>query len=180
MREVEADYLVVGAGASGMAFADTLVAHTDAEVVLVDRRHRPGGHWLDAYPFVRLHQPSAYYGVESRPLGHDGIDEHGLNAGFYERASADEICDYYSRVLDENLLPTGRVRFLGMSDHRGGDGDGHLVVSLLDGSETVVKPLAQDRGRDLRPVGDPVASRSRLHGRARGHARPAERPRRPR
>jgi len=140
MREVETDYLVVGAGASGMAFADTLVAHTDAEVVLVDRRHRPGGHWLDAYPFVRLHQPSAYYGVESLPLGHDRIDEHGVNAGFYERAGAAEICDYYSRVLDENLLPTGRVRFFGMSDHRGGDGDGQLVVSLLDGSETVVKP----------------------------------------
>ena len=140
MRAVETDYLVVGAGASGMAFADTLVAHTDAEVVLVDRRHRPGGHWLDAYPFVRLHQPSAYYGVESRPLGHDRIDGHGPNAGFYERAGAAEICDYYSRVLDENLLPTGRVRFFGMSDHRGGDGDGQVVVSLLDGSETVVKP----------------------------------------
>jgi len=140
VREIETDYLVVGAGASGMAFADTLLAHTDAEVVLVDRRHQPGGHWLDAYPFVRLHQPSAYYGVESRPLGSDRIDEHGPNAGFYERASAAEICDYYARVLDESLLPTGRVRFLGLSDHRGGDGDGQLVVSLLDGSETVVRP----------------------------------------
>lgn len=140
MREVETDYLIVGAGASGMAFADTLVAHTNAEVVLVDRRHRPGGHWLDAYPFVRLHQPSAYYGVESRSLGHDRIDAHGPNAGFYERAGAAEICDYYARVLDENLLATGRVRFFGLSDHRGGDGDGRLVVSLLDGSETVVRP----------------------------------------
>ena len=140
MRVVETDYLVIGAGASGMAFADTLVAHTDAEVVLVDRRHRPGGHWLDAYPFVRLHQPSAYYGVESRPLGDDRIDEHGANAGFYERASAAEICDYYSRALDESLLPTGRVQFFGMSDYRGEDGDEHLVVSLLDGSQTVVKP----------------------------------------
>jgi hypothetical protein len=123
-----------------MAFADSLVAHTDVEVVLVDRRHRPGGHWLDAYPFVRLHQPSAYYGVESRQLGDDRIDEHGPNAGFYERAGAAEICDYYSRVLDESLVPTGRVRFFGMSDHRASDGDGHLVVSLLDGSETLVKP----------------------------------------
>ncbi len=26
----------------------------------------PGGHWTRAYPFVRLHQPSAYYGVNSR------------------------------------------------------------------------------------------------------------------
>ena len=139
MREVETDYLVVGAGASGMAFADALVAHAGAEVVLVDRRHRPGGHWLDAYPFVRLHQPSAYYGVESRPLGGDRIDEHGPNAGFYERASAAEICEYYSRVLEEHLLPTGRVRFVAMSDHRA-NGDEHLVVSLLDGSEVVVKP----------------------------------------
>ena len=139
MREVETDYLVVGAGASGMAFADTLVAHTDAEVVLVDRRHRPGGHWLDAYPFVRLHQPSAYYGVESRSLGNDRIDEHGPNAGFYERASAAEICDYYSRVLDENLLPTGRVQLFGLSEYQSKK-NGHLVVSLLDGSETVVKP----------------------------------------
>jgi hypothetical protein len=123
-----------------MAFADTLVAHSDADVVLVDRRHRPGGHWLDAYPFVRLHQPSAYYGVESRPLGNDRIDEHGPNAGFYERASAAEICDYYARVLDEDLLPTGRVRFLGLSEHRGGNGEGHLIVSLLDATETIVKP----------------------------------------
>jgi hypothetical protein len=140
MREVETDYLVVGAGASGMAFADTLVAHTDAEVVLVDRRHRPGGHWLDAYPFVRLHQPSAYYGVESRPLGNDCIDEHGPNAGFYERANGPEICDYYSRVLDEHLLPTGRVRFVGTSEYHGTNGDGHVVASLLDGSEILVKP----------------------------------------
>ena len=142
MREVETDYLVVGAGALGMAFADTLAAHTDAEVVLVDRRHRPGGHWLDAYPFVSLHQPSAYYGVESRSLGNDRIDEHGPNAGFYERASAAEICDYYSRVLEESLLPTGRVQFFGLSEYRGNgnDGNGHLVLSLLDGSETVVKP----------------------------------------
>jgi NAD(P)-binding Rossmann-like domain len=138
VRQIETDYLVVGAGASGMAFADTLLAHSEADVVLVDRRHRPGGHWLDAYPFVRLHQPSAYYGVESRPLGNDRIDEHGPNAGFYERASAAEICDYYARVLDERLLPTGRVRFLGMTDYRGRSGDAHVLVSLLDGSEVAV------------------------------------------
>ena len=58
-RELEADYLVVGAGASGMAFADAMIGHSDARVALVDRRHGPGGHWLDAYPFVRLHQASS-------------------------------------------------------------------------------------------------------------------------
>ena len=138
MREIETDYLVVGAGATGMAFADELIASSDADVVLVDRRHRVGGHWLDAYPFVRLHQPSAYYGVNSRTLGADRIDEVGPNAGFYERATAAEICDYFNRVLEEDLIPSGRVRFFPMSDYRGVDGDTHVFVSLLTGEETAV------------------------------------------
>jgi cation diffusion facilitator CzcD-associated flavoprotein CzcO len=121
-----------------MAFADTLVSESDADVVLVDRRHRPGGHWLDAYPFVRLHQPSAYYGVNSRVLGENRIDTAGPNAGFYERASAAEIVDYFNRVL-EDLITSSRVRFFGMCDYRGVDADGHSVVSLLTGVPTVVR-----------------------------------------
>jgi cation diffusion facilitator CzcD-associated flavoprotein CzcO len=116
VREIETDYLVVGAGAAGMAFVDALIAACDADVVMVDRRHRPGGHWNDAYPFVRLHGPSALYGVNSRNLGHDQIEQTGPNAGYYPRATAAEICDYYQRVLDEQLLSSGRVRFFGMSD----------------------------------------------------------------
>jgi hypothetical protein len=139
MAEIEVDYLVVGAGASGMAFVDTLMTEDpDAEVLLVDRRHRPGGHWLDAYPFVRLHQPSATYGVNSRPLGDERIDEWGSNAGFYERATAAEIVAYYDKVLEETLLPAG-LRFLGLVDYRGDQADRHELVSLLDGEETTVK-----------------------------------------
>jgi cation diffusion facilitator CzcD-associated flavoprotein CzcO len=135
---ISTDYLVVGAGASGMAFVDALIDASDADVVLVDRQHRPGGHWNHAYPFVRLHQPSAYYGVNSMPLGQDRIDETGPNAGFYERATADEITAYYRRVLDERFLPSGRVRFVGMSDHVA-DRSGHRLVSRLDGTETPVQ-----------------------------------------
>jgi hypothetical protein len=138
MRELETDYLVVGAGASGMGFVDSLVAGSDAEVVIVDRRDRPGGHWLDAYPFVRLHAPSANYGVTSRGLGEDRIDESGPNAGFYERATAAQVCDHFERALEE-LVASGQVRFLGMSDHRGLDGEGHHLTSLLTGADTTVK-----------------------------------------
>jgi hypothetical protein len=74
-------------------------------VVLVDRRHRPGGHWNDAYPFVRLHQPSAFYGVNSQTLGSDSIDRAGPNAGMYERATAAQICAYYQQVLDGHVVP---------------------------------------------------------------------------
>ena len=139
MKEIETDYLVVGAGASGMAFTDTLIAHSDADVVMVDRRHRPGGHWLDAYPFVRLHMPSANYGVESRPLGRDRIDDFGPNAGFYERASAAEICDHFGRALDEVLMPSDRVRFQGRTEFRGGEDGRYQLVSLLTGAETTVR-----------------------------------------
>jgi len=58
-NRIEADYLVVGGGAAGMAFTDALVEHADVRVAMVDRRHGVGGHWLAAYPFVRLHQASA-------------------------------------------------------------------------------------------------------------------------
>jgi hypothetical protein len=86
------DYLVVGAGASGLAFVDTLVAEdANVEVTVIDRRPAPGGHWVDAYPFVRLHTPSAYYGVNSLALGADRIDDAGENAGFYERATGAEV-----------------------------------------------------------------------------------------
>jgi hypothetical protein len=139
MRRIETDYLVVGGGVAGTGFVDTLLRRSDADFVIADRRHAPGGHWLDAYPFVRLHQPSAYFGVESRVLGQDRIDEHGINAGFYERSTAAEICAYYQAVLEQDLLPSGRVRFLGQTDYRGMDADGHHLLSLLTGEETVVK-----------------------------------------
>ncbi len=99
---IDTDYLIVGAGAAGLAFADALIAESDVDVVILDRRERPGGHWNDAYPIVRLHPPSAYYGVNSLPIG-DAIDQDGRNAGWYGRASGAEICDYFQRVLEQLL-----------------------------------------------------------------------------
>ena len=93
---VETDYLVVGAGASGLAFVDALVNEADVEVTVIDRRPAPGGHWVDAYPFVRPHTPSAYYGVNSLALGGDRIDADGENAGFYERATGAEVREHFA------------------------------------------------------------------------------------
>ncbi len=119
MHGIETDYLVVGAGATGMAFTDTLVAETDAHVVLVDRGHAPGGHWTSAYPFVRLHQPSAYYGVNSRALGSDTIDRAGWNEGLYELATVGEVCAYFDQVMHQDLLPSGQVSYFPMTEYLG-------------------------------------------------------------
>jgi len=110
-RTVRADYLVVGAGATGMAFTDALIDHAPhARVALVDRRHGVGGHWLEAYPFVRLHQASAFYGVASTLLGSGRLQHRGPESGLQERATRAEICAYYERILDR-LIESDRVEF---------------------------------------------------------------------
>lgn len=134
MAPLEADYLVIGAGAMGMAFADTIVAETDASVVIVDRYHQPGGHWTTAYPYVRLHQPSAFYGVNSRKLGSDTIDRVGWNKGLYELATAGEVCAYFDQVMQQQLLPTGRVAYFPMSEYLGDN-----RFRTLNGEVTTVK-----------------------------------------
>ncbi|WP_020108224.1 hypothetical protein [Nocardia sp. 348MFTsu5.1] len=135
MAVLEADYLVVGAGAMGMGFVDALIDCADVSVVMVDRRHGVGGHWLDAYPFVRLHQASALYGVASTPLGGGRIQERGPEAGLHERATAPEICAYYDRILRDRLLASGKVSFHSNCDYLGGG----RFVSLISGRQHEVR-----------------------------------------
>merc|ERR1712060_804244 len=77
----------------------------------------PGGHWNDAYDFVRLHQPSINYGVGSAVLG----------TGDKDLCSKPEILWYYDKVM-KKMLATGRVRFLAQCKY---DGDGK-IRSMLD------------------------------------------------
>ena len=131
MTQLETDYLVIGSGAVSMAFVDTMLAESDASFILVDRHQLPGGHWNDAYPFVRLHQPSAFYGVASRQLGSNRIDATGSNKGFYELASGAEVLAYFEKVMREQFLPSGRVQYFPMCDY---DGDGK-ISALMSSAE---------------------------------------------
>jgi len=133
-RQIETDYLVVGSGAMGLAFADTLLSESEARITIVDRHGKPGGHWNDAYSFVALHQPSAFYGVNSLPLGSGLTDTHGPNVGLSELASGPEVCGYFDTVMHRRLLASGRVDYHPMTDWRG---EGRMV-SLLTGAETRV------------------------------------------
>ena len=117
MLEISTDYLIVGAGAMGMGFLDELVTCSQLEAVIVDTRDKPGGHWNQAYSFVRLHQPALNYGVPSRGLGVGGPD----------LASRAQVLAHYEQALAAHLA-TGRVRFLGQCRHVGGG----TVVSLLE------------------------------------------------
>ncbi|MGY1702734.1 NAD(P)-binding protein [Geodermatophilus sp. SYSU D00766] len=132
---IDTDYLVVGSGATGLAFADTLLDETDAHITIVDRHGKPGGHWNDAYPFVTLHQPSAFYGVNSTELGTGRKDTTGLNRGLYELASGPEISGYYDRLVSSRLVPSGRVSYHPMCEY---EGEGRFR-SLLSGAVTQVQ-----------------------------------------
>ena len=132
------DYLVVGAGAMGMAFTDALIDHADVHVTLVDRRHAAGGHWQDAYPFVQLHQASQFYGVASTLLGTGTLQDGGPEAGLQERARRAEIQHYYDAVLYGRFVGSGRVTFLGGSKYHT-DGVAHFVTSLVSGETMQVE-----------------------------------------
>jgi hypothetical protein len=138
MRRADTDYLIIGAGATGLAFADTLIAETDAHVLLVDRHGKPGGHWNDAYPFVTLHQPSSFYGVASMELGSGLKDPVGLNRGMAELASGPEVTGYFDRVMNHRLLASGRVSYHPLSNYLGDADGGGELESLLSGERTQV------------------------------------------
>jgi hypothetical protein len=137
-RSSATDYLVVGAGAMGMAFTDALIDHADVHVTLVDRRHAASGHWQDAYPFVQLHQASLFYGVASTVLGRGAVQERGPEAGLQERARQSEIQAYYDDLLHRRFVDSGRVTFLGGCEYHT-DGTSHLVTSRVSGETTNVQ-----------------------------------------
>jgi len=116
---LKTDYLIVGSGAVGMAFADILLTETDADIIIVDRFAKPGGHWNVAYPFVTLHQPSTFYGVSSCELSKGRKDKVGLNKGLNDLASGAEVSAYFDDVMRHQFLPTGRVRYFPLCDYKG-------------------------------------------------------------
>ena len=132
---LETDYLVIGSGAVGMAFVDTLLEETDANVIMVDRYAKPGGHWNVAYPFVTLHQPSQFYGVSSKELSKGRKDETGLNKGLFDLATGGEVCVYFEEVMRDRFLASGRVQYFPCCDYKGD----YVFESMITGEKHEVK-----------------------------------------
>lgn len=128
-QTIKADYLIIGAGASGVAFADTVLSESDATMIIVDKEDKPGGHWNHAYSFVTLHQPSSFYGVSSKELSRGVKDEVGLNKGLNELASGAEVLAYFDELMRETFLPSGKVHYFPKCEYLG---DG-VIRSILTG-----------------------------------------------
>lgn len=136
----ETDYLIIGAGAVGLAFADTLLDEDpDCHITFVDKHAKPGGHWNDAYSFVALHQPSAFYGVNSAEFGDDAVDVSGPNKGLFPLASGAEVSAYFVRLMNRRLLPSGRVSYHPLSEYLGSEDGVARFKSILSGRESAVR-----------------------------------------
>ena len=155
-----------------MGFVDTLIEHSDADVVMIDRRHRPGGHWLDSYPFVQLHQPSMNYGVEldparAGPRRARRARRRLLRAG----AAAPRSAATSTRSCGTACWRPGRVRFFPMCDYLGD----RRFRSTLTGAETDVVGAAQRRRRDLHGLARAGHRSAAVRRRRRRHVRAGRR-----
>lgn len=103
---IKSDYVIVGAGAMGMAFADEIFSNSNCSITIVDKRASPGGHWQDSYSFIVTEQPAESYGVNSQEFENTSANEEG----FGHQASSNEIKAYYERLIAK-YIDSGRVHY---------------------------------------------------------------------
>ena len=88
------DVCIVGAGIAGLnaLFAASRYQSRDQKVILIDRRARVGGMWVDVYSYVRLHQP--------HPMFTAGNIEWTLGKDRAYLATKGEVLDHFQHCVD--------------------------------------------------------------------------------
>jgi cation diffusion facilitator CzcD-associated flavoprotein CzcO len=88
------DVCIIGAGIAGLnaLFAASRYLSRDNKVILIDRRPRVGGMWVDVYSYVRLHQP--------HPMFTAGNIEWTLGKDRAYLATKGEVLDHFQHCLD--------------------------------------------------------------------------------
>ena len=88
------DVCIVGAGIAGLnaLFVASRYLSRDHKVILIDRRQRAGGMWVDTYPYVRLHQP--------HPVFTAGNIKWTLDKERGYLATKSEVLDHFEHCLN--------------------------------------------------------------------------------
>ena len=128
------DLCIVGAGLAGMnalAVASRYLGRHQ-RVILIDRRERPGGMWVDTYPYVRLHQPHAMFTAGDIPwtLGRD--------RGYL--ATQPEVLDHFEHCLDviRERVTVDEMFGWELESYEETDGRVRLVCRAADGRRRVI------------------------------------------
>lgn len=93
-RVESCDVCVVGAGIAGLnaLFVASGYLSRDQKVIVIDRRARVGGMWVDTYPYVRLHQP--------HPMFTAGNIKWTLGKERSYLATKGEVLDHFEHCLN--------------------------------------------------------------------------------
>src|SRR5262245_18065199 len=90
----QCDVCIVGAGIAGLnaLFVASRYLSRDQRIILIDRRQRVGGMWVDTYPYVRLHQP--------HPMFTAGNIKWTFGKDPSYLAAKDEVLDHFAHCLE--------------------------------------------------------------------------------
>ncbi|GAA4291430.1 FAD-dependent oxidoreductase [Mycobacterium paraffinicum] len=129
------DVCIVGAGIAGLnaLFAASRYLSRDQRVILIDRRARVGGMWVDVYPYVRLHQP--------HPMFTAGNIEWTLGKDRSYLATKGEVLDHFQHCIDVIRARVQVDEYLGWDFESEEEADGIVRVTCraADGRVLVVE-----------------------------------------
>ncbi|WP_415394886.1 FAD-dependent oxidoreductase [Rhodococcus globerulus] len=120
----QCDVCIVGAGIAGLNAAAVASQYLsrDHKIILIDRRHRPGGMWSDTYPYIRLHQP--------HPLFTAGNIKWTLGQERSYLATKPEVLDHFTHCLDVIKKRVQVIEYFGWTvDSHAESADGNRITA---------------------------------------------------
>ena len=135
VRVERCDVCIVGAGLAGVnaLFVASQYLSPSQKVILVDRRDRSGGMWVDTYAYVRLHQP---YGLFTA-----GNIKWTLGQDRSYLATKDEVLTHFEHCLAVVKQRVQVDEYFGwtLESHDESDGIVRLTCTSSDGQLMVVE-----------------------------------------
>ncbi len=127
------DVCIVGAGIAGLnaLFVAGQYLSRSQEIVLVDRRSRAGGMWIDTYDYVRLHQP--------HPCFTAGNIEWTLAKEREHLATKDEVLDHLRHCLEVVKRRIRVTELFGYEFENSEEADGAVRITCRSGEGRTVE-----------------------------------------
>ncbi|MEO6472432.1 MAG: NAD(P)-binding protein [Aeromicrobium sp.] len=128
------DLCIVGAGIGGLnaLYVASQYLESDQRIVLIDRRDRVGGMWVDTYDYVRLHQPHPFFTTGDVKWTFGKEPSH--------LASKTEVLDHFRHCVNEAKKGVDVTELLGheMEDIEETGDAVRVTCRLADGSLVTV------------------------------------------
>jgi Pyridine nucleotide-disulphide oxidoreductase len=151
------DVCIVGAGIAGLnaLFVASRYLTSDQRVVLIDRRKRVGGMWVDTYSYVRLHQPHGMFTA--------GDIEWTIKQDPAYLATKSEVLDHFAHCVEvvRRSVTVDELYGWTFDDAREGPRDVRISCRNAEGRQLVVvaSRLIKAFGADVTP-NDPLPLQS--------------------